>query len=185
LKIDKNSALKISRYMSFVLRHKPTAIGISLNKNGWVDLNEFVSRLSGKFPKIDIPTIEYIVQTDAKGRYSIDKNMIRANQGHSVDVCAIDLTPLSPPKHLYHGTTLVAWEKIKACKAIKKMNRHHVHLSSDIETARIVGSRRSGQCVILEIDALAMTSYEFSFFRSENGVWHVDEIPLDFVKELT
>jgi putative RNA 2'-phosphotransferase len=169
--------------MSFVLRHKPTAIGISLNKNGWVDLTEFVSRLSGKFPSIDIPTIKYIVQTDTKGRYSIENNMIRANQGHSIDVCAIDLTPISPPKHLYHGTTLAAWEKIKTCKAIKKMNRHHVHLSPDIETARAVGSRRQGQCVILEIDALEMASKGFAFYCSENGVWHIDEVPLDFVKE--
>jgi putative RNA 2'-phosphotransferase len=170
--------------MSFVLRHQPAAIGISLNQNGWVDLNEFVSRLSTKFPTIDIPTIEHIVQTDDKGRYSINNHMIRANQGHSVDVCAIDLTPVPPPKHLYHGTTHEAWEKIKAYKAIKKMNRHHVHLSSDIETARIVGSRRLGQTVVLEIDAMEMTSNGFAFFRSENGVWHVDEVPLDFVKEV-
>jgi putative RNA 2'-phosphotransferase len=171
--------------MSYVLRHKPSAIGISMNKEGWVDLSEFVSRLSGKFPQIDITTIEHIVQTDNKGRYSIDNNMIRANQGHSIDVCAVDLTPVPPPQYLYHGTTLSAWENIKAGKAIKKMNRHHVHLSPDIETARAVGSRRSGQTVILKIEALVMASKGFTFYCSENGVWHVDEVPLIFVKEVT
>jgi putative RNA 2'-phosphotransferase len=183
--IDKKKAHQISRYMSYVLRHKPAAIGISMNKEGWVDLSEFVSRLSAKFPEIDIATVENIVQTDNKRRYSINNNMIRANQGHSVDVCAIDLTPVLPPQRLYHGTTLTAWESIKASKAIKKMNRHHVHLSPDIETARAVGSRRLAQTVILQIDALEMASKGYAFFRSENGVWHVDEVPLDFVRILT
>ncbi len=167
--------------MSFVLRHKPSAIGISLNAEGWIELSEFVSGLRSKFPEIDISTVRSIVQTDDKGRYSIDNNMIRANQGHSIDVCAIDLTPLQPPNHLYHGTTQAAWEEIRACKAIRKMKRHHVHLSHDQETARAVGSRRAGKTVILKIEALKMAASGYVFFRSENGVWHVDEVPLDFV----
>jgi putative RNA 2'-phosphotransferase len=170
--------------MSFVLRHNPAAISISLNKEGWVDLSEFISELSKKFPEIDIATIEQIVQSDSKGRYSIANNMIRANQGHSVNVCAVDLTPLQPPQYLYHGTTLSAWQEIKSCKAIKKMGRHHVHLSTDSETARAVGSRRTGTTIILEIEALVMASNRFEFYRSENGVWHVNEVPLNFVKVL-
>jgi putative RNA 2'-phosphotransferase len=181
LKTVINRILKISRYMSFVLRHEPSALGISLNKEGWVELTEFVSKLRGKFPDVDIAMVQEIVRTDNKRRYSIKNDMIRANQGHSVDVCAIDLTPLTPPAHLYHGTTQSAWEKIKLTQAIKKMGRHHVHLSFDQETARAVSFRRSMKTVILKIEAQEMACKGYLFFRSENGIWLVDEVPLEFL----
>ncbi len=180
--LDDNERLKISRFMSFVLRHKPEAIGLVLDRDGWIDLSEFVSKLSSRFPEIEVDAVVQIVETDVKGRYSITNNMIRANQGHSIDVCAVELIPLKPPRYLYHGTTLSHWEMIKNSKAIKRMSRHHVHLSVDLDTAKTVASRRQGQSVILRIKASEMASNGIEFYRSENGVWHVDEVILDYVE---
>lgn len=62
------------------------------------------------------------------------------------------------------------------------MQRHHVHLSPDVETARKVGARR-GQPVILTIDAARMHAAGHVFYRSENGVWLVEGVPAEFIRE--
>ena len=61
------------------------------------------------------------------------------------------------------------------------MSRHHVHLSADPETARIVGGRH-GQPVVLSVDARGMSLAGFKFYRSDNGVWLVDEVPPEYLQ---
>ena len=62
--------------------------------------------------------------------------MTRANQGHSVEV-DLQLEAREPPESLYHGTVErflpSIWEE-----GLVRGERHHVHLSKDTETARIV-----------------------------------------------
>ena len=92
--------IKISRYISLILRHKPEAIGITLDKHGWANVNELIKGIN-----INMETLEHIVSTDDKQRYSFndDKTFIRANQGHSIPV-DVELEEIQPPKYLYHGT---------------------------------------------------------------------------------
>lgn len=79
------SLMKASRFMSMILRHKPDAIGISLDEHGWADVEELIKGVSKKYP-FDRNILEEIVRTDDKQRYSFneDKTLIRANQGHSI-----------------------------------------------------------------------------------------------------
>ncbi|MDT9091280.1 RNA 2'-phosphotransferase, partial [Escherichia coli] len=81
------------------------------------------------------------------------------------------LEPVTPPDVLYHGTGHRSVDAIRA-EGLKKMNRHHVHLSPDVETATRVGARH-GRPVIFTVDAKAMHDAGFLFYRSENGVWLV------------
>lgn len=58
------------------------------------------------------------------------------------------------------------------------MARHHVHLSSDPDTAWQVASRhRLETPLVLRVDARRMSAEGFSFFQSSNGVWLVDRVP--------
>ena len=98
------SLKEISKYMSLILRHKPDAIGISLDEHGWANVDELIEGIA-KTQKFDMDILEEIVRTDEKQRYSFneDKTKIRANQGHSVQV-DVELEETEPPEELWHGT---------------------------------------------------------------------------------
>lgn len=81
----------------------------------------------------------------------------------------VELTALSPPQYLFHGTASRFLAKIQR-EGIQKMGRQYVHLSGDIETATAVG-RRHGAPVVIRIDAEAMARDGGTFYRSKNGVW--------------
>lgn len=171
---DKN----LSKYLSLILRHKPETIGLELDENGWGD----VSFLLSKIEDLSMDRLETIVKEDNKRRYSFneDKTKIRANQGHSVDV-DLKLTSKTPPTILYHGTS--AKNEISILEdGLRKMQRQHVHLSADFETAKIVAGRRKGKTVILRILASEMYAEGYEFYCSENGVWLTDYVPGNFVE---
>jgi putative RNA 2'-phosphotransferase len=106
--------------------------------------------------------------------------MIRAVQGHSTD--AVDRTFVAkvPPVILYHGTAERFVESIKK-SGLLPQSRHHVHLSSDIETAVKVGQRH-GKVVVIEVDAKAMLADSHRFYQAENGVWLTDAVPVKYLK---
>lgn len=118
-----------------------------------------------------------------KQRFAVDEagGRIRANQGHSVEV-DLQLEPAEPPGVLYHGTHGRVLDVIMR-EGLKKMDRHHVHLSVDVETAGKVGQRR-GKAVILVVDAGAMRRDGFEFFVSNNGVWLVDAVPTKYLRRM-
>lgn len=95
-----------SVFISLILRHKPETIGISLDEHGWASVGELIDGINKtKGYRIDMETLEEIVRTDNKQRYSFnsDKTLIRANQGHSVNV-DVELKEAEPPEQLFHGT---------------------------------------------------------------------------------
>src|SRR6218665_1693117 len=94
----------ISKFLSLVLRHQPEEIGLILNENSWADVAELMQKSAGKGRRFSIEELEEIVATNDKKRFSFneDKTMIRANQGHSVEI-NLALQPVTPPDVLYHG----------------------------------------------------------------------------------
>ncbi len=176
---------KTSKFLSFVLRHKPEAIGLELDTNGWAHLDELIlkANASGEVNNLDRELIEEVVNTNDKKRFIIDdeRQRIRANQGHSVNV-DLQLKPVTPPEFLYHGTATRFLDSILKV-GLKPQKRQHVHLSEDIETATAVG-QRYGKPVILTIKALLMHEKGFVFYRSENGVWLTDSVSIKFIDNL-
>lgn len=165
----------ISKTLSYILRHKPEKFNIILDKNGYAPVDDILKGLD-----IDMVTLENIVSSDNKGRYSFnsDKSMIRANQGHSV--ISIPYKKGIPPTILYHGTKKEYLNNIKK-KGLLPMNRSHVHLSSDIDTATNVASRRKGDSIILKIDTKKMINDNIIFYISDNGIWLVDEVSPKYI----
>jgi putative RNA 2'-phosphotransferase len=170
---------KTSKFLSLVLRHKPSTIGIELDKNGWVTVSMLLKALAAHGHSITINQLEELVETNDKKRFIIDSDRIRANQGHSIDV-ELGLSPVAPPDMLYHGTATQFLDSILE-KGLRKMKRHYVHLSSDIDTATKVGQRH-GKPLILRIDARTMVENGITFYRSENGVWLVERVPKRYLE---
>lgn len=170
---------KVSKFLSYVLRHKPDAIKLKLDENGWASVTELIEKAQSQI-ELTPELIKQIVITNDKKRFSLsdDEQFIRANQGHSIQI-DLKLEPKEPPPVLYHGTATRFLDSIKQ-EGLKPGQRHHVHLSSDIQTATAVG-KRYGKPVILEVAASAMHQQGVEFFLSENNVWLTDHVPSDFL----
>lgn len=171
-----------SRFISLILRHRPDTIGISLDEHGWASVEELLAGIS-KTQYIDMEMLEKIVKKDSKQRYSFneDKTLIRANQGHSIDV-DVELPKKQPPATLYHGTGEKYVASIDEQGLIPK-SRLYVHLSGDEATATIVGSRH-GRPVVYEVLASQMYHDGYEFFQSVNGVWLTKSVPVQYLKKL-
>jgi putative RNA 2'-phosphotransferase len=169
----------VSRFLSLLLRHKPEIIGLALNEEGWADVHELMQKWNGSI-KLDRPLLEAVVSTNDKKRFSFNSSgtMIRANQGHSIQV-ELNLQTQMPPVLLYHGTVEKFLPSIQT-EGLKKMGRQHVHLSVDEGTAVKVGSRR-GKPVVLTIQSKSMHEAGFTFFLSDNGVWLTETVPPDYI----
>ena len=176
-------ATGISRYLSYVLRHAPQSIGLQLDPEGWAHVDELIAGAARQGHHLDRATLETVCATNDKQRFAFDQSRtrIRANQGHSVEI-DLQLAPLTPPDALYHGTSERTLPAILDA-GLRKMARHHVHLSPDEETARRVGARR-GQPIILTVDAAGLHTADGVFYESGNGVWLVDAVPPQFLAEL-
>lgn len=173
-----------SKFISLILRHKPETIGISLDEHGWADVQELidgVNRSGGHF--LDIDLLEEIVRSDEKQRYSFNEEhtLIRANQGHSIPV-DVELAEKTPPDILWHGTGEKYVPSIDQQGLIPK-SRLYVHLSSDIETAKKVGSRH-GRPVIYEVDCRSMSAAGYPFYLSANKIWLTKKVPAEYLRKL-
>jgi putative RNA 2'-phosphotransferase len=177
-----NNLKHISKLISLVLRHKPEEINLQLNENGWANVQELISKINSKGIKIDEELLHTIVDTNDKKRFAFndDKTLIRANQGHSIEV-DVELKPTTPPEILYHGTAQKYVDSILQ-SGIQKKSRQHVHLSTTIQTAIAVGSRH-GKPVILQVQAQRMYEDGFVFYLSANNVWLVNDVPVRFIEE--
>lgn len=170
----------MSKFLSFVLRHEPGAVGIELDSGGWVDVDVLLRACAAQGRPLSRTELDEVVATNPKQRFSLsdDRRRLRANQGHSTAV-NLGYAPTEPPEVLFHGTVARLLLSIRS-QGLLRMGRHHVHLSPDEATARAVGSRR-GTPVVLRIDARAMHKAGHVFFRAPNDVWLTDMVPSSFI----
>lgn len=175
--MEKKENVEISKFLSYVLRHKPEAIGLELDNEGWVDIITLIDCASKKGLKLDQEIIYYIVEKDDKKRFSISSDglRIRAAQGHSSQQVKIKYEERKPPTYLYHGTATKFLLSIRE-QGLNAKSRHYVHLSPDENTAFQVGLRY-GKPVIIKVKALSMHKKGFKFYQADNGVWLTKFVP--------
>lgn len=171
---------EISKFLSYVLRHAPESIDLSLDANGWAEVSELLAKAGKAGRRIDLDTLHSVVAENDKQRFTLsdDGARIRAAQGHSVTV-DLALVPAEPPALLYHGTASRNLEVIFA-QGLKPGRRRQVHLSRDPDTARKVGERH-GKPAVLTVDAARMQADGFAFYRADNGVWLTDHVPAHYL----
>lgn len=172
--------VRISKFISLVLRHNPSTIGLTLDENGWASVDELLSKSARAGQHFDRPTLEQVVAQNDKKRFafSADGQKIRASQGHSIAV-DLALQPVSPPDVLYHGTAMRFKESILE-KGLIPGSRNHVHLSADVQTASIVG-KRHGKLLIFIVETRKMEQGGFLFYLSENKVWLTEHVPPQYL----
>ena len=176
-----DDVVKASKFLSLVLRHKPEEIGLTLDVNGWADVDELIRLVNRHGRKLNRSLLEQVVADNDKKRFAFsdDGTRIRASQGHSVEV-DLALPPTDPPELLYHGTASRFVESIRA-EGLHSAGRQHVHLSVDEVTATKVGQRH-GKPVILVVRTGQMAAAGHRFYLSANGVWLTERVPVEFIE---
>src|SRR5690242_15297883 len=96
---------KISKSLSYVLRHQPDSVGLALGENGWVEVADLIEAFRQHGKELSLDLLREVVAENDKQRFefSEDGASIRARQGHSVDV-DLGYEPATPPELLFHGT---------------------------------------------------------------------------------
>ena len=180
----KRELVSTSKFLSLILRHKPETVGLRLDGEGWVSVQELLAAARASGRDISRELLDEVVFTNDKKRFALspDGEKIRANQGHSVAV-DLALSPRVPPERLYHGTVERFLEAIISGGGLRRMQRQHVHLSATVETARSVGRRR-GRPVILAVDSGRMSGEGHRFYLSQNGVWLTEAVPWKYITPL-
>lgn len=178
-----DDVVRISKRLSYWLRHRPDAAGLALDDAGWADVGAVRAALAGAGLPARAEDLARVVAENDKARFELspDGRRIRARQGHSVKVEA-GWMPADPPETLFHGTAATALPSIME-QGLARGRRHHVHLSADVATARRVGGRR-GRPVVLRVAAGTMARQGHAFFLSANGVWLTEHVPPQFLQPL-
>lgn len=174
--------IRVSKFLSLVLRHKPESIGLTLDEGGWAQVDDLIACAGNNGISLDRWLIFEVVASNDKQRFRLsdDRLRIRASQGHSIAV-DLGLVPVPPPAVLYHGTATRFLDAILR-EGLRPSGRQHVHLSGDERTAVTVG-RRHGAPVVLRVAAGRMGVDGFVFYRSDNGVWLTDRVPASYLEE--
>lgn len=173
--------VKMSRFISMVLRHKPRTTGLTLDAGGWASVDELLDGAQRAHVPLTLDLLKQVVAENDKQRFTFSEDglHIRANQGHSIPV-DLGLEPVTPPERLYHGTARRFLASIQQQGLIAK-GRQHVHLSADEATALKVG-RRHGEPIVLVVAAARMQRDGFRFYHSANGVWLTDRVPVAYLE---
>ncbi len=173
---------KISKRISFVLRHHPEKIGLHLDKYGRANVSELIYKYNHHYkPVLNLKLIHKIINNSNKQRYLIEGEMIRALYGHSIPVKL--LTPSKkPPYYLYHGTTHKA-ARLIILDGLKKMNRDFVHLSQNKKEALLVGKRRDTRPIIFQVLANKAFREGLIFYPTKSGIWLIDHVPPKYLKK--
>jgi putative RNA 2'-phosphotransferase len=175
---DRQNLIADSKFLAYVLRHNPDAIGLKLDDAGWVPIDVLLSALAAHGRPLKADRLDRLIAGLDKQRFEARDGRIRAAQGHSFPV-DLDLPPATPPGLLYHGTVERFLPRIQA-EGLQPMDRGHVHLSLDPATARAVGARR-GRPIILTVDAARMHAEGHTFHQATNGVWLTAHVPPGFL----
>lgn len=172
---------KLSREVSYALRHKPDVYGLSLDSRGWVPLNDLVAALRSKpeWKELTAADVEAMVTEARKKRHEIAGGRIRARYGHSTPE-RIEKQPCQLPSVLYHGTARRFLDAIMH-EGLRSMGRQYVHLSEEEELARMTGERHDEHPIVLRVDAARAWMEGIAFYCEEGGIWLADAVPVQYL----
>ena len=181
--MGRDDVVRVSKRLSYVLRHRPDSVGLVLDAAGWADVDALLAALAAHGLPLTREDLDRVVAGNDKGRFAYDDTgtRIRASQGHSVPV-ALGYAAQPPPAVLFHGTPVRTLAAVLT-EGLRPGRRHAVHLSADEATARTVGERR-GRAAVLRVDAAGLAAAGAVFTRSANGVWLVDVVPPAYLSVL-
>lgn len=133
---EEDRDVQLSKALSYALRHGALKLGLPMGADGFVPLGTLLQL--PQFCSFSAEDVQRVVDTSGKQRFALQPGspstgpLIRANQGHSLQVPALELKPLETPQALplmlVHGTFWKHWSSI-LLKGLSCRGRTHIHLA--------------------------------------------------------
>uniref|UniRef100_A0A8C9PNK6 2'-phosphotransferase n=1 Tax=Spermophilus dauricus TaxID=99837 RepID=A0A8C9PNK6_SPEDA len=175
---EQDPDVQLSKTLSYALRHGALKLGLPMGADGFVPLGTLLQL--PQFHSFSTEDVQRVVNTNKKQRFTLRPGdpstgpLIRANQGHSLQVPELELMPLETPQALplvlVHGTFWKHWPSI-LLKGLSCQGRTHIHLAPGLpgDPGVISGMRPNCEVAVFINGPLALSD-GISFFRSANGV---------------
>lgn len=175
--------MKLSKELSYALRHAPWEYELELDEEGCVEIPQLLVALheSPGWRNVTEEDLEKMIAGSEKKRHEMSAGRIRALYGHSIPQ-KITKIAAEPPRWLYHGTPGRAVASIME-HGLQPRQRQYVHLSADIDTARQVGQRRDNQPVILRVQAEQAAREGVLFYHGNDNIWLADVVPARYIEQ--
>ena len=175
----------LGRIMTGILRHFPDRYQLPMDSRGWVSLPAIVRAIGQKHPAYHWLRTQHLVaiaETDAKGRYEVRDDRIRATYAHTVEV-DLDLPTENIPDRLYYPVTAEE-AAIVLEVGLKPSDRKRVHLSKTAGDAHSAGSVRTPAPVILEVDAERARADGLVIMQAGKTVFLVEKVPPEYLRRI-
>jgi putative RNA 2'-phosphotransferase len=171
-------AERISRFLSFLLRHQPREYPLSFDRRGFVFWDDLVYIAQERFPDVTEEEIRRVVEEPDRQRFELKEGKVRATYGHSFPV---DLGPeaAEPPAELYLGAARDL-AQLALQSGLKPRDRRYIHLSASLEEAQAVGQRRDPAPAIIVVDAATAHSEGIRFYQS-GPLFLVENVPAKYL----
>ena len=172
----------LGRTMAGVLRHFPERYDLAMDKNGWIDLRDFIAGVQSRNRRLRFLKPHHVVgliETDPKGRYQFRDGRIRATYGHTLDI-ELDLPTENIPERLFYPTTEEEFVNLQAA-GLKPADRKMVHLSRTYEAALEAGRVKIPNPVIVEVDAKGAREGGNVIMKAGKTVYLTREVPPAFL----
>jgi putative RNA 2'-phosphotransferase len=169
---------RLSRFLTFLLRHKPKDYPLAIDREGFAPWKEVVDMVQERFYDVTEVQIRAVVSGAEKKRFEIRDDKVRATYGHSFPV-DLGWTATEPPAELYFGAARdLAQSMLRS--GLKPRDRQYVHLSVTAEEAESVARRHDPSPAIIIVDAQAAHSEGFHFYQS-GPLFLVENVPAKFL----
>ncbi len=173
----------LGRVLTGILRHFPDRYGLSADPHGWVELPAIARAIAQRHPVYRWLKPQHLVaiaETDAKGRYEVRDDRIRATYGHTLEV-DLDLPTDNIPEHLYYPVTSDE-ATIVLEVGLRPSDRRKVHLSKTAADAVAAGKVRTPEPIVLEVDVRRAQEEGIVIMRAGKTVFLVDRIPAELLR---
>jgi putative RNA 2'-phosphotransferase len=176
----------LGRVMTGILRHFPEKYGLTMDPHGWVELPALVQAINQHhrgYHWLRVHHLVGIAESDAKGRYEVKEDRIRATYGHTLEV-DLDLPTENIPDELFFPVTPEE-APIVLEVGLKPSDRKKVHLSRTAEDARAAGSVRTPEPIILVVDARKARAEGLVIMQAGKTVFLANEVPPGYLARQT
>ena len=169
---------RLSRFLSYLLRHRPQEYPLRFDAQGFVSWTELMELVGRRFSDVTEQDLLGLLTEAEKRRFEMRAGKVRATYGHSFPV-DLGAENIAPPARLYHGTARDLAESMLH-QGLKPRGRAFVHLSASADEALAVGRRHDRSASVVVIDAQAAHVAGILFYLS-GPVYLAAEIPARFL----
>uniref|UniRef100_G3R8Z5 2'-phosphotransferase n=1 Tax=Gorilla gorilla gorilla TaxID=9595 RepID=G3R8Z5_GORGO len=173
---EQDRDVQLSKALSYALRHGALKLGLPMGADGFVPLGALLQL--PQFRGFSAEDVQRVVDTNRKQRFALQPGdpstglLIRANQGHSLQVPKLELMPLETPQALppmlVHGTFWKHWPSI-LLKGLSCQGRTHIHLAPGLpgDPGIISGMRSHCEIAVFIDGPLALAGKPLSLAGDE------------------